>query len=290
MPRYNGTAAAISWRMLCSILQSDGSARSGRRRQRDFPEHGPLGHAAVPMRRPGISGEKMIAALRRRLGPASRRFVPRRRGQHDDVSAALAEHGRGHDDVLVNAQARPPQGFLRGVVMGQRFEKIAAHHPEHVDLALRRAVDHFGRRPSGRPRHRKPPQALPPGCRLRADVRHATHLGAALHARMPANRHEAAIFAGREPSCEADVDERADGIDAVRMLGQSHRPDEDRVGRDIKRRANASMRARGAPTPARFVPTGGRARLRARRRSRECRRRRTRDRRRRARRAPAERR
>ena len=46
---------------------------------------------------------------------------------------------------------------------------------------------------------------------------------------MTADRHEAAVRPAGKSAREPDVDERFDGVDAVRVLRESHRPDEDRV-------------------------------------------------------------
>ncbi len=59
--------------------------------------------------------------------------------------------------------------------------------------------------------------------------RHAAHFGAALHARMSTNGHQPAVRPADEPAREADVDQRFDRLDAVRVLGQPHRPDDDGV-------------------------------------------------------------
>src|SRR5262245_19730452 len=104
----------------------------------------------------------------------------------------------------MNAQTRSVQCGLRSVAIGQRLEKVTAHHPEHVDLTLRCAIDHLGCRPSGRLRNREPPYLLPPGCCVRIDFRHAADLGTTLNTGMPANRHEAAVLA-KKTSRQTDV-------------------------------------------------------------------------------------
>src|SRR5918999_1164974 len=47
---------------------------------------------------------------------------------------------------------------------------------------------------------------------------------------MATDRNEAPMLASNQTAGEADVYERLDGVDAVRVLRQPHRPHEDRLG------------------------------------------------------------
>ena len=73
------------------------------------------------------------------------------------------------------------------------------------------------------------PRRRPPRRGRRIDRRHAADFGAALHAGVAADRHEPAVRPSGQPAREPDVDQRVDRVDAVRVLRQPHRPDEDRV-------------------------------------------------------------
>ena len=59
--------------------------------------------------------------------------------------------------------------------------------------------------------------------------RHAADFGAALHAGVAADRHQPAAGPRRQAAREPEVDERPHGVDAVSVLRQAHRPDEDRL-------------------------------------------------------------
>ena len=98
-------------------------------------------------------------------------------------------------------------------------------------------VDHLGRGEPGRRRARRSPTPRASARRVRLGDRDAagergrvaTHLGAALHARVAADRHQAragpADVAAREP----EVHDRVHVVDAVLVLGDAHRPHEHRA-------------------------------------------------------------
>ncbi len=54
---------------------------------------------------------------------------------------------------------------------------------------------------------------------LLVEERQAAHLGAALHARVAADRREPAVRPADQPAQQADVEERLDGVDAVDDAG-----------------------------------------------------------------------
>ena len=133
------------------------------------------------------------------------------------------------------------------------------------------------------------------------DCRHAADFGAALHAGVAANRHQAAVRPAGQAAREADVHQRLDRVDAVRVLRQPHRPDEDGVrtidqqpreclrSARVERRSSCSMRlpvdrpsasSRAASNPTVCSRTKRLVDRRRLRRARGARRRETRDRRR----------
>ena len=149
--------------------------------------------------------------------------------------------------------------------IGQRLQEVAAHHPEDVERAAVGRVHHLGR---GQPLEGRAAGSPRPAAKRRAvrllQPRRAAHLGAALHAGVPADRHDPDLLAAHPAAGQADVHQGLDGVDAVGVLGQAHRPDEDPVPRVAQHapRSGASPRAwrrsppPGAPSPA---PRRGRA-------------------------------
>jgi AcrR family transcriptional regulator len=70
-------------------VNGPGLGRAGA--ERDFAEHPPFGHGRTDAPAGNFRGEH-DAAFGGCFGPTARRLVSRRRGQHDDVPAALTEH------------------------------------------------------------------------------------------------------------------------------------------------------------------------------------------------------
>ena len=129
----------------------------------------------------------------------------------------------------MDAEAGPLKRATRLLGVGHCFEEVAADNPEQVHVAVRGPLDHFGRRPSPLRLHRESPRVGPPCGGVRVHARHAAHLGAALHAGVPANRYQPTPLPANESTGETHVDERRNGLDAVRVLGEAHGPDEDGV-------------------------------------------------------------
>ena len=218
------------------------AARSGKRARHHLAEHPPLRlrGSDAPARDLGREDD---APLGRRLGAAARRFVARRRRQQQHVAGALDQHRRRQHDVLVDAQARPRQRAL-GLAPCPAASRASCRRPSRTC------------RPR-RPRSRSIASvAVHPGCagtskphtsaqRARVSRRHAGHaadLGAALHARVAADRHQAAAGSRRQAAGEAEVDQRLHGVDAVRVLRQAHRPHEHRL-RPIDQQARERLDA-----------------------------------------------
>ena len=147
---------------------------------------------------------------------------------------------------------------------GKRFEEIAADDPEDVDVAGGRVVDHLGRRPPARSGDREFPDVAPARGRGRIDHGPAADFGAALDAGMAADGDEAAVGAARQSAREADVDERLDGLDAVRVLREAHRPDEHGIRLvDEQARERVHLLARRAALLLERVQSDASARSRA---------------------------
>ena len=85
-------------------------------------------------------------------------------------------------------------------------------------------------------RARRSPSARPAPPRSRASTGIAAgegggvgpHLGAALHAGVAADRHEPGAVATDVAAGQAHVHDRPDAVDGITVLGDAHRPDEDR--------------------------------------------------------------
>ena len=98
-----------------------------------------------------------------------------------------------------------------------------------------RGVDHLRRREAPSGRHLEPPQLREmPGVLLvdgepaGENGRIGPHLRPALHARVPADRHEAAVLPPHEPFGQSEVDDGPDVVLAAFVLGDAHGPHEDR--------------------------------------------------------------
>ena len=128
-------------------------------------------------------------------------------------------------DPRPHAAERP--GHRRRV--RQRLQEVPAHDPEGVELPTVGRVDHLRRRKARfRGRRESPDLGEPPalpfverGC--------AAHFRSALHPGMAADGHEADLLPPHPAPGQADVDEGEQRLDTVRVLGQSHGPDEDPV-------------------------------------------------------------
>ena len=149
-----------------------------------------------------------------------------------------------------------PSAAATAVGIGQRLQEVAAHDPEDVEAAAIGGVHHLRRGEPLEGRAAETPTPLRSASRCgSSSARRAAHLGAALHAGVAADRHQADLLAADPAARQADVHERLDGLDAVRVLRQPHRPDEDPVLRVAQqlREALASPRA-WCRSPPRAAP------------------------------------
>ena len=237
------------------------------------------------MRRPGDLGREDDAPLGRGLGAAAGRFVARRRRQQQHVAVAVDQHRRRQHDVLVDAQARPRAAPARPRP-GRAASRGSCRRPSRRRRPRRpraRSTISAGGQPGCVGRIGSPRPRAQRGARLRRTAGHAADLGAALHARVAADRHQAAARgrAGRpraRPTLTSAWTVSTPCACWVRPIDQTKTA----FGRSISSRANASIAARVAPlsrSSASHVVRGdvGRAPPR----SRWCARRRTRGRRRR---------
>ena len=168
------------------------------------------------------------APLGRRLGAAARRFVARRRRQQQDVAGArrrasttTARCPGGRAGAAAPARARLPRC--------RAASRACCRRPSRTCRRRRRRWRRWPRwRSSPAARAARSPTRSAQRARVSAGTAgHAADFGAALHARVAANRHEAAAGPRRQAEREAEVDQRLHGVDAVRVLRQAHRPDED---------------------------------------------------------------
>ncbi len=207
MPAYAGTTRAISARIASASAQPNSLGAFWVHPPRDLAEDVELGPRFADARA-GHFGAERDSPFGRRRRAAAALFVARRRGQQQHSLARLDEHLMGHDDVLVDAERRARECGSGHIGGGQHVEEVAAARPEHVEITAARGLHHRRGIEAGRRGHRKPPL---PGERIgvvgsdRQPTRKrggvAAHLGAALHARVPADRHEAG--AGRGRRCRA---------------------------------------------------------------------------------------
>src|SRR5262245_40041070 len=117
----------------------------------------------------------------------------------------------------------------------QRLEKLSAADVKPVDAPVVRRFDHLDGVQPALPRNVESPQLAYSARAFLVDrdparklIGNASHLGAALHARMAAYRHQSRLRPPYEPTSQRQVDNRAHVRDAVETLRNSHRPDEDR--------------------------------------------------------------
>ena len=197
-----------------------------------------------------------------RLGAAARRLVARRRRQQQHVAVARRQHRRGQHDVLVDAQARPrraPRAI--GAWSPQRLEKVAADDPEQIHVAVARRA-----RSSRPPSSPAPPAPGKPHAASSARASRRRGAGTQPTSAPPCTpewpRIGTSPRSGRpaSPRARPTLIERLDGVHAVRVLRQPHRPDEDRVRpRDQqigerRRCARATCRSRARCDPSRPRP------------------------------------
>ncbi len=143
---------------------------------------------------------------------------------------------------------RPSAASTR-VGSGMHLEQVGAVDEQHVEVAALGGLDHLRRREAGVVRARRSPTARSTAPAWSASIgvaagergRVGAHLGAALHARVAADRHQPGAVASDVAAGEADVDDRLHALDAVGVLGDPHAPDEHRRPR-ARRTARRSAR------------------------------------------------
>ncbi len=186
----------------------------------------------------GDLGREHDAAFGRGLRAAARLFVARRRGQqqHGAAGRRIDQHRRRHDQVLVHAQRHARKRRAHGVGSGSVSTKLPPMHQSRSMAPAPQRVDHLARRagpassepgsPTATRSGARPsaPTGTPPGKRVgnRAD------LGAALHAAVTADRHQARLRATDHAAREREVHDRLHVVDALGVLGDPHAPHEDR--------------------------------------------------------------
>ena len=129
-----------------------------------------------------------------------------------------------------------------------------------------RRLDHPLGVEAGLGRHREAPRAPRAAAADSGVDRHAAregrrvgaHLGAALHARVPADGHEAGARPAHVAARQGQVDDRPHVVRAEGVLGEPHRPDEDRrVGGRVHGREALHVGAARRPRAARARPSPG---------------------------------
>ena len=210
-----------------------GRARSGRTRDGELGEDLPLA-AGLARAGPATCGAEHDLALGRRARAAALLLVARRRRQQDHV-VALDEHLGRQDDVLVHAQRhtcerapRPAAGRAAPRGGWPPSTNSTSRSPRSAASTISGAVSPTSLGHGEAPAARASTAACsastgsPPG--KRGGV--GAHLGAALHARVAADRHQPGAVAADVAAGQADVDDRAHAVDAVGVLGDAHGPDE----------------------------------------------------------------
>ena len=160
--------------------------------------------------------------------------------------------------------------------VGQHLEEVAAGGEQDVELARVPAASSISRRRQARraagprspsaPRARRRSRASTGGAAGKRG-RVAAHLGAALDARVAADRHQPAALAADEAARQRQVDDRAHVVLAALVLRDAHAPDEHRalgLARASARSSSISSRGRPAAAssvlPARAAPASRAAR------------------------------
>ena len=203
----------------------------------------PLG-ARLADRRAGDVGAEGDAPLGGGLGAPVALLVTGGGGQEHHHLAWIDEHLGGDDDVLVHPHRGPREHGGDVLRVGQGVEEVAAARVEDLEPAVAGGLDHLRRRQAGGGRHVEAPELRQGGGgggveghapRQRRGVR--AHLGPALHPRVAADGHEARALAADIAPGEREVDHRAHVLRAEGVLGEPHRPDQDRrAGRRVHRR------------------------------------------------------
>ena len=141
----------------------------------------------------------------------------------------------------MHPQRHPVEGGLDRDRVGQHVEEVATRAPQHVELAGRRGLEHLGRGEPAVVGHREPPGVGQLAGRALVDLDAAgegggvgAHLGAALHARVAAQRHEPGAVATDVAPGQAEVHDGPHTVDRAAVLGDAHRPQQDGgVGRRV---------------------------------------------------------
>ncbi len=174
--------------------------------------------------------------LGRGLGDAAGNFVASHGGQKQHRLATLGEHLRRERDVHVNAQGDALQRLVDARRIRHHLAEVAADGKKDVEVARLRRVERFGEGEPRLARHRKAIVRRErsgvlgrnrQAARQRRGVR--PHLGAALHARVAADRHHSAAFSPHEALAERQIEDGVDGRFGVRVLRHPHPPDEDHL-------------------------------------------------------------
>ena len=173
------------------------------------------------------------ASLRARFRPAIVLLVARFRREQKHFPLRFDEHLVGKNDVLVNSCWHIGQSASYVLRLGQRAQKISTETIKQIELTSRAGLNHFRRSETDPVRNRK---TVLVGKVLRVLTidwfssrkhgRISAHLGAALHRRMAANRHQSALVAADEPLHEAQVQNHLHCVTAEGVLGNPHAPDQ----------------------------------------------------------------
>ena len=120
--------------------------------------------------------------------------------------------------------------------VGHDLQQVRAVDEQHVEVTAARRLDHLRRREPDVTADVEAPSLGPDRGVLVVDRfaagerrRVGAHLGAALHAGVPADRHQPGAVAPDVAAGEADVHDRLDTVDAVGVLRDAHAPDEHRA-------------------------------------------------------------
>ena len=199
----------------------------------DLAQHVALG-ARLGDARPGNLRAEGDAPLGRGLADAAWHLVAGRRRQQQHGVVRVVEHRRVQRQVEVHPQRHAGQRRRHARGVREHLPEAAADGQQHVDLAARGGVDHRRRRDTRPGRDGEPVVPLQRRRGVGVD-RHAAgehggvgaHLGAALDAGVAADGHQPTAGTPDEAAGQRQVDDRLDVLLALRLMGQTHAPDED---------------------------------------------------------------
>ena len=199
--------------------------------------------------------ERLAASLHAPLAARYRAvgLAPTRRGWKNDLGELP---GLRQEDILNDQVPQTSQQLDRMLLIGLRLRRILADDVERVELFAIDRREHVGEVPAVLLWQRGVPGALEL-CTVRRVldvlaarklVRNRTHVAAALHVILSAQRTEPAAVTPDVAAEQREVDQRANVVDGVVVLGDAERPAELGARRfRVRVRELANQRRAGTP-------------------------------------------